>query len=78
MDQASFSRVLLQKKKECHQAQALIEEHHVTAGLARVVTVLDSSNALEFEPKDWLLIRCKNLDRTGSESVKTEIMYLPY
>lgn len=66
------------KKKECHQAWALVEEHHVTAGLARVVTVLDSSNALESEPKGWLLTGCESLDRTGSELVKTEIMYLPF
>ena len=83
MGHAWLSRVLL-KERSAVKHESLLVEYHVTAGLARVPVVLRSSNTLEFEPKDLLLIGCKTLDGSvhvcdsGSASVKMEIIYLPY
>lgn len=82
MGYAWFNRVLLQKRS-AKKHGTLVGEHHVTSDLARVVVVLGSSDVLEFEPEDLLLIGCENSDRSvhvshsGSTTVKPEIMSLP-
>lgn len=76
---AWLSRVLLQEKSDVKRG-SLLGEHHVTAGLARVAVGLGRNNALEFEPRDLLLIGNETLDRSvhvcdsGSASVKVEII----